>query len=155
MWSSQRETRAASDILDLTAGYGAEAVFDFVGSQRRSSLATAVVAPDGALRFVGIGGGSFQFPSDLAAPGVPWGVDVRRSYGGTRQDQRMVSTWPEKGASSVDTQLYPLDEGDAPLPTSRKDGCAGGPFSCPDRSPGTGTCAQERRLRPPDLLVVP
>ena len=105
-------SRAASDILDLTSGYGADAVFDFVGSQATVDLATAIIAPDGALRFVGIGGGSFQYPADLAAPGVPWGVDVRRSYGGTRQDQRMVIDLAREGHISVDTQLYPLDEGE-------------------------------------------
>lgn len=102
---------AASDILDLTGGYGADAVFDFVGSQPTVDLATAVIAPDGALRFVGIGGGGFPYPSDLAAPAVPWGVDVRRSYGGTRQDQRMVLDLAREGRIRVDIERYPLDEG--------------------------------------------
>ncbi len=104
--------QALSDILDLTDGYGADAVFDFVGSQATVDLATTVVAPVGALRIVGIAGGSFSYPSDLTAPVVPWGVDVRRSYGGTRQDQRMVIDLAREGRISVDTQLYPLDEGE-------------------------------------------
>jgi propanol-preferring alcohol dehydrogenase len=106
------DARATSDILDLTGGYGADAVFDFVGSQATVDLATAIIAPDGALRLVGIDGGSFPYPSDLAAPAVPWGVDVRRSYGGTRQDQRMVLDLAAEGRIGVDTQLYPLDEGE-------------------------------------------
>jgi alcohol dehydrogenase, propanol-preferring len=102
----------AADLLDLTGGYGADAVFDFVGSQATVDLATGVIAPDGALRFVGIGGGSFSYPADLAAPTVPWGVDVRRSYGGTREDQRMVLDLAGEGRIGVDTRLYPLDEGE-------------------------------------------
>jgi propanol-preferring alcohol dehydrogenase len=102
----------APDILELTGGYGADAVFDFVGTQATVDLATAVVAPDGALRFVGIGGGSFQYPPVLGGPAFPWGVDIRRSYGGTRQDQRMVLDLAREGRISVDTRLYPLDEGE-------------------------------------------
>ena len=119
------EPRAASDVLNLTGGYGAEAVFDFVGSPATVELATAVIAPDGALRFVGIGGGSFQFPSDLAAPGVPWGVDVRRSYGGTRPDQRMVLDLAREGRVRSTPSCTRSMRGNLPLPTSRKDGCRG------------------------------
>jgi propanol-preferring alcohol dehydrogenase len=104
--------QTASDILDLTAGYGADAVFDFVGSQATVDLASRVIAPDGALRFVGLAGGSLRYPSDLAAPIVPWGVDVRRSYGGTRQDQRMVIDLARQGRIQVDTHVYSLDDGE-------------------------------------------
>ncbi|HEX7095659.1 MAG TPA: zinc-binding dehydrogenase, partial [Acidimicrobiales bacterium] len=104
------DANAASVILDMTNGYGADAVFDFVGIEPTVSLATQVVAPDGALRFVGLGGGSFVYGAD-ASSALPWGVDVRRSYAGTRKDQRAVIELAKAGKISVETQRYALDDG--------------------------------------------
>jgi len=105
------DANSAKTILDLTGGYGADAVFDFVGVQPTVSLATQVIAPDGALRFVGLGGGSFEYAADSATSTLPWGVDVRRSYGGTRSDQRQVLDLARQGKISVDTVTYSLDDG--------------------------------------------
>jgi propanol-preferring alcohol dehydrogenase len=69
-----------------------------------------VIAPDGALRFAGLGGGSFTYSADALSP-IPWGVDIRRSYGGTRSDQRAVIALAAAGKVSVETQLFPLEEG--------------------------------------------
>jgi propanol-preferring alcohol dehydrogenase len=101
---------ASAEILALTEGYGADAVFDFVGSQATVDQATAVIAPDGALRLVGVAGGSFTYPSEPSSPGIPWSVDIWRSYGGTRQDQRMVIDLARAGRVVVETQRYPLDD---------------------------------------------
>ena len=104
------DERATKTILDLTDGYGADAVFDFVGVQPTVTLATEVIAPDGALRFVGLGGGSFTYAAG-AASAIPWGVDVRRSYAGTRKDQRAVIELAKAGKIRVETQLYDLEDG--------------------------------------------
>ncbi|MBL7253168.1 NAD(P)-dependent alcohol dehydrogenase [Paractinoplanes lichenicola] len=101
----------AEAILAGTSGYGADAVFDFVGIQPTVDLATKVIAPDGALRFVGLGGGSFPYAADSLTTPLPWGVDVRRSYGGTRADQRQVLDLARLGAISVETKTYSLDDG--------------------------------------------
>jgi propanol-preferring alcohol dehydrogenase len=101
----------AGAILDLTGGYGADAVFDFVGLQPTVALATQVIAPDGALRLVGLGGGSFSHAADSATTTLPWGVDVRRSFGGTRRDQRAVLDLARAGKLSVEVQRYALDDG--------------------------------------------
>jgi propanol-preferring alcohol dehydrogenase len=100
---------AAQAILDLTGGYGADAVFDFVGLQATIDIAGNAIAPDGALRLVGLGGGTLSI--GLSLQPLPWGVEVRRSYGGTRADQRQVLELAAAGTISVDTVLYPLDEG--------------------------------------------
>lgn len=100
----------AAAILDLTGGYGAEAVFDFVGVQPTVDLAVASIAPDGAIRFVGLGGGTFPFGADVI-PTLPWGVDVRKSYGGTRQDQREVIALAAAGSIGVDVAPYALEDG--------------------------------------------
>jgi propanol-preferring alcohol dehydrogenase len=101
----------AAKVLEMTNGYGADAVFDFVGVQPTVNLATQIIAPDGALRFVGLGGGSFTYAADSLTAPLPWGVDVRRSYGGTRSDQRQVIELAKLGKISVETKLYSLDNG--------------------------------------------
>ena len=98
-------------ILEMTDGYGADAVFDFVGVQATVDLATQVIAPDGALRFVGLGGGSFEYSTDAMVFNLPWGVDVRRSYAGTRKDQRRVIELARAGLVTIETQQYSLEEG--------------------------------------------
>lgn len=100
----------AQNILDLTYGYGVDSVFDFVGTQPTVDLATAVIAPDGALRFVGIAGGAFTYSAVPQPTAVPWGVDVRSSYGGTRLDQNQVIELARLGAISVDSTFYALDD---------------------------------------------
>lgn len=105
------DANAAARILELTDGYGADAVFDFVGVQPTVSLATEVIAPDGALRFVGLGGGSFAYAADSLTTPLPWGVDVRRSYGGTRSDQRQVLDLARLGKITVETKTYSLEDG--------------------------------------------
>ncbi|HET7735911.1 MAG TPA: alcohol dehydrogenase catalytic domain-containing protein [Nocardioidaceae bacterium] len=101
---------AVAAVLDLTDGYGADAVFDFVGLQPTVDLACQVIAPDGALRLVGLGGGRFSFAADSSTRTLPWGVDVRRSYGGTRSDQRQVLDLAATGRISVPSCIYPLDD---------------------------------------------
>jgi propanol-preferring alcohol dehydrogenase len=105
------DDKAAAAVLEMTGGYGADAVFDFAGVQPTVTLATQVIAPDGALRFVGLGGGSFQYLVDAAATSLPWGVAVRKSYGGTRSDQRAVIELARAGKIELETQRYPLEDG--------------------------------------------
>jgi propanol-preferring alcohol dehydrogenase len=102
---------AAARVLDETGGYGADAVFDFVGVQPTVDLATQVIAPDGALRFVGLGGGGFTYAADSSTIPLPWGVDVRRSYGGTRTDQRQAIALAQLGKIGVEVTTYPLADG--------------------------------------------
>lgn len=100
---------AVGRILDLTDGYGADAVFDFVGAQATVDVATGVVAPEGAIRFVGLGGGTFSYGATAFGP-LPWGVDVQSSYGGTRADFVEVLALARAGKVGVDTVRYPLDQ---------------------------------------------
>ncbi|GAA2232799.1 NAD(P)-dependent alcohol dehydrogenase [Herbiconiux moechotypicola] len=102
------DSEAAQKVLDLTNGYGADAVFDFVGVQPTVTLATQIIAPEGALRFVGLGGGSFTYASDSSTETLPWGVNVQRSYGGTRADQLQVIALAQQGKLEVEVKRYPL-----------------------------------------------
>jgi len=99
-------------ILELTNGYGADAVFDFVGIQSSVDLGLGVIAPDGAMRYVGLGGGSFTYGAlPWSNPPIPWGVDFRKSYAGNRADQRAVIELAAAGKIQLETKLYDLEDG--------------------------------------------
>lgn len=104
------DERAPSRIRDLTDGYGVDVVLDFVGTQATLDLATRTIAPDGALRIVGAGGGAVTYPSLPEPGGIAWGVDVRRSYTGTRADQRQVIELAARGDLVIETVPYALDD---------------------------------------------
>lgn len=115
---------AIGQILELTRGYGADAVFDFVGAQPTVDLATGVVAPEGAIRFVGLGGGTFPY-SATAFGALPWGANVQCSYGGTRADFVEVLALARSGKVGVDTVQYPLDQVETAVSDLREGRVAG------------------------------
>lgn len=100
---------AAERILAETRGLGADVVLDFVGVQPTVDLALAVVRGGGAIRFVGLGGGSFSYAVGGETV-LPWGVNIERAYGGTRSDLRQVVALAREGKITVDVVRYPLDE---------------------------------------------
>jgi len=104
------DSAAAQRILDETNGYGVDAVFDFVGVQPTVELATKIVAPEGVIRLVGLGGGSFPFVAGSDGQALPWGVNVQRSYGGTRADQLQVIALAQQGKLAVEYVTYPLEK---------------------------------------------
>jgi propanol-preferring alcohol dehydrogenase len=99
-----------SRVLSLTDGCGAEVVFDFVGAQSTVDVAARVVAPAGAIRIVGLAGGSLPVHASLEGELLPWGVSVERPYGGTQDDQVEVIELAQDGRVVVETVTYPLDE---------------------------------------------
>ena len=99
---------AATRILDETGGYGADVVIDFVGVQPTVDLAAQVIAPEGLIRFVGLGGGKLSFGAVAEGASLPWGVNVQRSYGGTRVDLLEVLALARQGKLTVETVRYPL-----------------------------------------------
>ncbi|GAA1592689.1 alcohol dehydrogenase catalytic domain-containing protein [Leucobacter chromiireducens] len=99
---------AAARILAETGGVGADVVFDFVGVQPTVDLALAVVRGGGAIRFVGLGGGSFTYTAGNSA--LPWGVNIERAYGGTRADMRQVVALAQAGKIGVEVVRYGLDD---------------------------------------------
>ncbi|MCX4095858.1 NAD(P)-dependent alcohol dehydrogenase [Nocardia sp. alder85J] len=104
----------AARILELTGGRGAEAVFDFVGTEPTARLATESVAPNGAYRIVGLGGGALGLDAGPAGgPGLPWGATVRKSYGGTSSDLRASVVLAQAGRIHVEVEQFPLESGPA------------------------------------------
>ena len=100
---------AAERILSETGGRGADVVFDFVGVQPTVDLAIAVVAGGGAIRFVGLGNGAFEYVAGSGTP-LPWGVNIERAYGGTRSDMRQAIALARAGKIGVEVVRYPLDD---------------------------------------------
>ncbi|WP_067816824.1 NAD(P)-dependent alcohol dehydrogenase [Nocardia inohanensis] len=103
---------AAKQILELTGGRGAEAVFDFVGVNSTAKLAVETVAPNGAYRMVGIGDGDPGITAGPAGgPGLPWGATVRKSLGGTRADLHACVALAQAGKLHMEVERFDLAEG--------------------------------------------
>lgn len=103
------DSMTAQAILAETGDYGADVVFDFVGVQPTVDLATKVVAPEGLLRFVGLGGGQFTYKAAAEVETtLPWGVNVQRSYGGTHFDKLQVISLAQQGLLRVEAVTYAL-----------------------------------------------
>lgn len=104
----------AARILELTGGRGAEAVFDFVGTDATLTLAAESIAPNGAYRIVGLGGGALGLDAGAAGgPGLPWGATVRKSYGGTRSDLHTSVALAQAGRVRVEVERFALEDGPA------------------------------------------
>lgn len=103
---------AAKQILDLTDGRGADAVFDFAGVDATAKLACETVAPNGAYRMVGLGGGAPEITAGPAGgPGWPWGASVRKSLGGTRSDLHDCVALAQAGKLHMEVERFDLTDG--------------------------------------------
>jgi len=101
----------ARRILELTGGRGAEAVFDFVGVDATARMAVEAVAPNGAYRMIGLGGGAPGISADPAGgPGWPWGASIRKSYGGTRRDLIDSIALAQAGRLTVEVDRFDLTD---------------------------------------------
>lgn len=102
----------AREILDRTDGRGADAVFDFVGIDQTATLAVESVAPNGAYRMIGLGGGAPEITAGPAGgPGWPWGATVRKSYGGTKSDLINSVELARAGRLRVEVETFDLAAG--------------------------------------------
>jgi propanol-preferring alcohol dehydrogenase len=97
---------AVEAIRSLTGGVGAQAVFDFVGAAPTVEIARQVVALDGVVQVVGIGGG--VLPTGFFS--TPFGASVRAPYWGTRTELMEVLDLARAGAVHVEVERYSLDE---------------------------------------------
>ncbi len=99
------DASAVEKIRDLTEGKGAEAVFDFTGIQPTLDIARQVVAVDGAIQIVGIGGG--LLPTGFFS--TPFGASVRAPYWGSRSELIEVLDLARAGEVGVHVEEYTLD----------------------------------------------
>lgn len=73
-------------VLRAAGGHGADFVLDLVGTTATLGLAGSVVAPYGAVRVPGQGGGTLRFETDRTTTTLPRGATISRPYSGTFQD---------------------------------------------------------------------
>jgi propanol-preferring alcohol dehydrogenase len=100
---------AAGEIMRLTGGLGANAVFDFVGADATMALATAVAAVEADITIVGIGGGALT----VAFGAIPYDAAVRVPYWGSRSELIEVLDLARAGKISVEVERFTLDEAPA------------------------------------------
>ncbi|MGW6460002.1 NAD(P)-dependent alcohol dehydrogenase [Streptomyces sp. NPDC055078] len=107
------DENAAARVRDLTGGVGAQAVFDFVGTDATGRTAVAAAALDADIQLVGLGGGAIR----MGFAQVPYGMSVTAPYWGSRTELADVIALARSGALSVHTETYSID--DAPLAYER------------------------------------
>ncbi len=96
---------ATTDALrDLTDGYGAEAVLDFVGVDATMALAFGSARLGGSIGIVGAGGGTATIGWGL----VPNNCDVFIPLGGTTADLHDVIALAAAGRLTIDVETHPF-----------------------------------------------
>lgn len=97
---------AASAILELTQGQGAELVVDFVGADSTLALAAKIGRKQGHLTVVGLAGG--KLPFDFFA--LPYECSLATTYWGTLPELMEVIALAEAGKIKPHIQAFPLDQ---------------------------------------------
>ncbi|MEU7701998.1 NAD(P)-dependent alcohol dehydrogenase [Streptomyces sp. NPDC039028] len=97
---------AAAAVRALTGGRGAEVVLDFVGAPPTVTAAGAMVAIEGDVTIVGLGGGTLP----VGFGSLPYEVSVTSPYWGTRAELVEVLDLARAGAIDVHTETYGLDD---------------------------------------------
>lgn len=100
---------AVGRIRELTGGAGASAVFDFVGTQGTLDIARTVVAADGVIQIVGIGGGTLA----TGFFSTPFGASVRAPYWGSRSELIEVLELARSGRITVHVERFSLEQAPA------------------------------------------
>lgn len=91
-----------ADLAAALGGRGAEAVFDFVGTDATAQTALGAARSRGIVAIVGAGGGS----AHVSWTSVAGGVDVYIPHGGTMSDLQDVVTLAEQGHLVITHELF-------------------------------------------------
>ena len=98
-------------ILAETEGRGVEVVIDLVGTDGSLRIASAVVAPYGAVQVIGLSGGSIPFESNqVSSVGLPWGATLSKPYSGTYRDLTEVIAMARDGKLDAKLSRFPLSQ---------------------------------------------
>ncbi|MCD6639950.1 MAG: NAD(P)-dependent alcohol dehydrogenase [Nocardioides sp.] len=92
-------------IREISGGRGVNAVFDFVGVDPTMALAAGVVAQQGALTVVGIGGGTYAWNFF----GLPYEVNFSSTYWGTIEELHQVVAMYRAGQIVPSVERFSLD----------------------------------------------
>lgn len=94
------------EIRALTGGRGAAAVFDFVGLQATTDLASRLVAVAGEIVIVGVGPGTVN----IGFFSTPLESSARAPYWGSRPELMEVLELARSGMIHVETERFSLDD---------------------------------------------
>jgi propanol-preferring alcohol dehydrogenase len=94
-------------VRELADGHGAQAVFDFVGSQATADLAAGLVGVASDIVMVGLGPGAVRVGQFT----LPDGSSARTSTWGTRSELFEVLDLARSGALVVETESFSLEDG--------------------------------------------
>ena len=97
---------AAAEVMELTRGRGADAVFDVVGVDATLALAASVARPMGHLTIVGIGGGSLP----IGFFTIGYEVSVSTTYWGSLPELFEVIALAQSGSIRTQVTRYSLDD---------------------------------------------
>jgi propanol-preferring alcohol dehydrogenase len=97
---------AVEKVRELTNGLGAEAVFDFVGADPTTEMARQMVATNGFINIVGIGGGTLS----TGFFSTPFGASVRAPYWGSRSELMEVLELAKAGSLSVHVEKFSIEQ---------------------------------------------
>jgi propanol-preferring alcohol dehydrogenase len=97
---------AAQAIRDLTGGRGADVVIDFVGATSTLELARGAVRSMGDVTIVGIAGG--EIPVSFFSQ--RYEVNIATTYWGTRPELAELLALAARGAITVESTTYSLDD---------------------------------------------
>jgi len=101
---------SAEKILSHTKNRGVEVVIDLVGNDQSLRLASAIVAPYGAVQVIGLSGGSIPFEAGQnSTVGLPWGATLMKPYSGTYKDLADVIDLAQQGALVANIETYSLE----------------------------------------------
>ena len=98
--------RAAERIMDLTAGRGADAIIDFVGTHETLALAARISRPQGRIVLVGMEGGSLNVGWGSMATSCEFAI----SMGSTRADLSAVCQLAAQGKLQIDLERFAFDD---------------------------------------------
>lgn len=100
---------AATQIMDLTSGHGAELTVDLVGAQATVELGAAVTRPLGHLTIVGLAGGVLP----VGFFSIGYEVSVATTYWGSRSELMEVIALARAGLIRPEVQTFTLDDAPA------------------------------------------
>jgi propanol-preferring alcohol dehydrogenase len=98
--------KAAEDVRKLVGAVGANAVFDFVGSDETIALAAKVVRPAGRVFVVGIAGGSFNF----SFFSIPYEATISSTYWGSSVELQEVLALATAGKLKASVEPFDLED---------------------------------------------
>jgi alcohol dehydrogenase, propanol-preferring len=95
-------------VAALTDGFGADVVLDFVGTDSTLSQAADLVGRYGAIRVVGLSGGTYPYLARSSGNPLPRGVTIMCPYSGTYGDLAEVIALARRGAIKPLVTRFPL-----------------------------------------------